>query len=171
MPESTHTGGGVTWRCWIFQLKPYLANSDDIRLCPADPKLNERKRNNGTSYILNEYLVVPEGDDSAIPPYDSWPRPAETIVTFPISDERGSAYTEDHTHSRNWFKSTTNVWSRILADIQPDRHRVGQGRGRTRAPEGGMNLLYADGHVKLMTAAEVKGRADTNVNFALPPKD
>lgn len=171
VPESTHTGGGAQDRCWIFQLKPYLANCDEIRLCPSDPQIRERKLNNGSSYILNEYIVVPEGEATARPALDSWPRPAETISTFTISDERGSSYTEDHTHSRNWFKTPVNVWSRILSDIQPDRHRVGLGKGRTRTPEGVANYLYVDGHVKAIPATRIKGWADTNVNFALPPGD
>jgi prepilin-type N-terminal cleavage/methylation domain-containing protein/prepilin-type processing-associated H-X9-DG protein len=170
MPESSHTGP-TQERCWVFQLRPYLAGCDDIRISPSDPKGKQRKEAGGTSYILNEYLVVPEGDGPARPALDSWPRPAETITAFTISDEKGPAFTEDHTHSRNWFRTPNNVWSRILADIQPDRHRMGLGRGRTRAPEGGSNYLYIDGHIKLIPAAKVKGWADTNFNFAEPPKD
>jgi prepilin-type N-terminal cleavage/methylation domain-containing protein/prepilin-type processing-associated H-X9-DG protein len=170
LPESSHTTS-TQERCWIFQLRPYLAQCDDIRISPSDPKGKERKAAGGTSYVLNEYLVVPEGDTPARPSLDSWPRPAETISTFTISDEKGVSYTEDHTHSRNWFKNTTNVWSRILSDIQPDRHRLGLGVGRRRSPEGIANYLYIDGHVKAWTAATIKGWADTNVNFAQPPKD
>jgi prepilin-type N-terminal cleavage/methylation domain-containing protein/prepilin-type processing-associated H-X9-DG protein len=178
MPESTHTGGGSQERCWIFQLKPYVASCDDIRICPSDPKGRGRRENDGTSYILNEYLVVSDGDSYAIPSLDSVPRPADTIMAFELSDEKGTTYTDDHTHSRNWFKLPTGAWGRILSDIEPDRHRVGSvpsGPGINRRTaydrtQGVANYLYADSHVKAIPAGRIKQWADSNFDFALPPQ-
>ena len=52
---------------------------------------------------------------------------SRTIMVFTASDSKGTATTEDHTHSRNWFKPPTNrTWSQILSDIQPDRNLAGK---------------------------------------------
>lgn len=175
VPESTHTGGGIEERCWIFQLRPYVASCDDIRLCPADPAAADRRAEGGTSYVLNEYVVVPERDEDPLPMLDQFPRPADTFLLFEISDEKGASYTEDHTHSRNWFKTGTNQWARVLSDIEPDRHRVGNvantpnRRTAYDRTAGVANYLYVDGHVKSIPASRIKGWADQNVNFALPP--
>jgi prepilin-type N-terminal cleavage/methylation domain-containing protein/prepilin-type processing-associated H-X9-DG protein len=175
VPQSSHTGAPED-DCWINLLKPYVAKCDDIRICPDDALGQERKRNGGTSYVLNEYLVVPENLSDGIPSLDLWPRPAETFLAFELSGEKGVTFTEDHTHSRNWFKNTTNQWFRILADIEPDRHggAVPPGRGAARRSGNRVacvaNYLYADGHVKAIPAGRIKGWADSHFNFALPPQ-
>ena len=54
-PETTHTVS--TDKSWIYTLSPYLSKLDKIRICPADPKRQERLENNTTSYIVNEYMT------------------------------------------------------------------------------------------------------------------
>jgi prepilin-type N-terminal cleavage/methylation domain-containing protein len=169
MPQSSHTG-----ESWIEPLKVYVGKSDDIRFCPDDLFRRERKNEGGTSYILNDYLVVPESVASGMPSLDTLARPAETIVAFEISLERGTAWSEDHTHSRNWFRLPTGAWSRILGDIEPDRHGnsapvTTNRRALPSRTQGGSVYLYADAHVKRLPAARIKSWADTNVNFAEPP--
>ena len=169
---TSHTNSGHQDTCWVFTLKPYLSKCDEIRICPADPQANERLAQNGTSYVLNDWVVVPADEESAWPKLDDVVKPSDTIFCFTVSDEQGAAWTQDHVHARNWFKNKTNVWGRILSDIQPDRFRVGyaKGRGADRV-DGSANYLYCDGHVKAMTAAHIKGYADSNFDFGKPPAD
>ncbi|MBK8267855.1 MAG: hypothetical protein IPK83_05945 [Planctomycetes bacterium] len=55
-PETTH---GLPFnRSWIFTLKPYVGNVDEIRLCPMDPHRAERLENDSSSFVLNEYVSV-----------------------------------------------------------------------------------------------------------------
>jgi prepilin-type N-terminal cleavage/methylation domain-containing protein/prepilin-type processing-associated H-X9-DG protein len=162
-PRSSHDTTNLT-RTWIYTLAPYLENVDQIRICPADPKGDERLQEKGTSYVLNEYICVP-GQGAALSLY-RLRATSRTITVFTVSDHRGVATTEDHTHSRNWFRVPAGAWDRILNDIQPDRF----GGSRTGPHTSGYaNYLYADGHVETIPAAQVKAWADAGVNFALPP--
>lgn len=175
-PESTHTGGGSPARCWIFQLKPYVRNCDDIRICPSDPNGHKRLEAQGTSYILSDWIVSGGvdlyGDELPAPPISSFPRPSETISTYIIADPVGSnqnfSHMQDHTHSRNWFRQNDgNSWQRLLADIMPDRHG-GSSRDRTA---GTANYLYLDTHVKTISARRIKGYCDAFFDFSKPPED
>lgn len=172
LPLTSHTHGESQDACWVFSLKAYIGKTDQIRICPADPKADERLQGSGTSYVLNDWLVVPGAEGEATLGLSGVPSPSSTISTFVISDEQPGSWVQDHTHSRNWFRTTTNVWGRILSDIQPDRFRQGRvtGRGENRA-EGTANYLYCDGHVKAMAARKIKGYADANFDFSKPPMD
>jgi prepilin-type N-terminal cleavage/methylation domain-containing protein/prepilin-type processing-associated H-X9-DG protein len=165
LPLTTH--GGSSTDSWINTLKPYVGNTDKLRLCSADPHANKRLTNNGTSYIINEFLAVP-----LVSPFgeeidkrhtlDSLPRPAETPMLFEAADSYGPNEYADHTHSRGWFLG----WKHVLGDIQPDRHRTGaQTADRTN---GSANYLYADGHVENMKAARLKEQIDAGTNPADP---
>jgi len=167
-PKSTH-GTSDFEKTWIYTLAPYLENVDRIRICPADPKGQQRLENQGTSYALNEYVCEP-GEGASL--YLSKMRAtSRTIVVFTVSDEKGTAITEDHTHSRNWFRTTTGVWGRICADIQPNRFGGGGPNvPREQRTSGVANYLYADGHVEVIPASQIRQWADTNFNFALPPE-
>lgn len=166
-PRSTHSTSNFP-ETWIYTLAPYLENVDKIRICPEDPQGSERLANQGTSYMLNEYICEP-GPDAALS-INYLQATTHTIVVFTAADSRGTAITEDHTHSRNWFKNPANMtWSRILTDIQPDRFSgAPPGTPRDRRISGFANYLFADGHVKLIPAATIKQWADQNQNFALP---
>jgi prepilin-type N-terminal cleavage/methylation domain-containing protein/prepilin-type processing-associated H-X9-DG protein len=168
MPETSHTSFMNPEGCWVFTLRPYLGNTDEIRICPADPKGQQRLQNNGTSYVLNEYLVVPGPD--AYRNIGALPRPTDTFVAFTISDRTSASWSQDHTHSRNWFREPRNLtYQRILQDIQPDRHKVGS--PTPPHTEGVANYLFADWHVKSIPAGRIKGYADAFENFARPPQD
>ncbi|MBL8816976.1 MAG: DUF1559 domain-containing protein [Planctomyces sp.] len=166
-PKSSHSTSNLE-ETWIYQIAPYLENVDRIRICPEDPKGAERIENKGTSYILNEYLCV-QGPNAALS-LNSLDATSRTIMVFTISDSKGTSTTEDHTHSRNWFKNPRNLtWNRILSDIQPDRFG---GASTGTAPEkrnsGYANYLFADGHVQLIPASTVRQWADQEKNFSLP---
>jgi prepilin-type N-terminal cleavage/methylation domain-containing protein/prepilin-type processing-associated H-X9-DG protein len=169
-PGSSHTSPLNFEGSWIFQLRPYTGRVDDIRLCPADPQAEKRRRLNGSSYILNEYIVVPGPDESLS--HHGLARPSDTVTTFTISDRQGPSWQQDHTHSRGWFTGNPDLtWRRILADIQPDRHRTGAGSGFVNRTQGSANYLFADTHVSGWPAGKVKGFADQQFNFVKPPTE
>nr|WP_240928201.1 DUF1559 domain-containing protein [Thalassoroseus pseudoceratinae] len=166
-PISAHATSDLE-STWIYTLGPYLENVDKIRICPEDPQGQERMENKGTSYVLNEYLCVP-GDNAALK-LNHIQATSRTIIVFTGSDAKGTATTEDHTHSRNWFKTpTSQTWSRILVDIQPDRFSgAAPGTPADQRTSGYANYLFVDGHVQLIPASTVKQWADEQTNFALP---
>lgn len=166
VPLTTH-GSDDARVSWVHTLRPFVGDTDAIRLCPADPRAGERRANRGTSYVLNEFLAVPWLD-----PFgreldrryrlDALPRPVETMMLFEIADAYGANEFADHTHSRGW----TLGWGQVVADIQPDRHRSGAPSAeRTR---GGANYLFADGHVEKLRARQIKQQIDAGVNPADP---
>jgi prepilin-type N-terminal cleavage/methylation domain-containing protein/prepilin-type processing-associated H-X9-DG protein len=166
-PLTTH--GTLNYKVsWIYTLAPYVENVDKIRICPADPKGEDRLKDKGTSYVMNEYIAY-DGPDAALK-IQRIGATSRTITVFTISDRLGVSTFDDHIHSRNWFFKPTMVWERILADIEPDRFG---GRGDIdRDPAhhviGFANYLFADGHVEGIPAAQIKEWADNNVNFAKP---
>lgn len=166
-PKSTHDTFDFT-QTWIYTLAPYLENVDMIRVCPSDPKGIDRIREHATSYVFNEYLVVP-GDGQQLH-LGRLPSKSQTIMVFEVANNAGLSTYNDHTHSRNWVRPPLDrAWFRVVADIQPDRHPGGP---PTRlALNGDANYLYADGHVACHPAAEMKARIDRGENFALPPDE
>jgi prepilin-type N-terminal cleavage/methylation domain-containing protein/prepilin-type processing-associated H-X9-DG protein len=165
-PRSTHATADFS-KTWIYTLGPYLENVDRIRICPNDPKREQRLAEKGTSYVLNEYICEP-GPDEALSLHHIRAT-SRTIIVFTSSDEKGYATTEDHTHSRNWFKFSTGVWGRIMEDIQPNRFYGGSPNlPREQRTAGVSNYLYADGHVEALPASQIKTWADTGFNFAKP---
>jgi prepilin-type N-terminal cleavage/methylation domain-containing protein len=160
-------------RSWIYSLKPYVGEVDQIRICPADPQADERLRLGGTSYVLNEYVTI-----AAVSPFgvvledyrrrDRIRKATETVLAFVSSDRAGTVTANDHTHSRSWFKPPISQnWNRILAEIQPDRYGT---RKRPDSTGGSTLLLYVDTHVSPIEASELKRKADENINFAAVPK-
>ncbi|WP_075088415.1 type II secretion system protein [Verrucomicrobium spinosum] len=92
---------------WIFSLRDYLANVDEMRICPVDPKGEERLAGNGTSYLLNSFLTVPQvgpfGENlGGYTSLNQVPRPQSTPIAFIINFSRGAGMTNDHTHSESW---------------------------------------------------------------------
>ena len=168
-PETTHETG-QTNRSWIYSMASYLGNSDRIRICPTDPRRQERLTNHASSYIPNEYVAVDlrSGFGQVLESFrnlNSLKNPAETITTFEVTDSPDSVSGfNDHTHSRNWSKG----WAAVIDDIQPDRHRTGQASpDRSR---GVANYLYACGHVLSLQAKGLKERVDRGENIARPPE-
>lgn len=162
LPKSTHDTIDFT-QSWIYTLAPHLENFDGVRVCPNDERGRERLENEGTSFVLNEYVVVP-GRDAQLN-LDKMKNRAGTIVVFETAHDAGVNISQDHTHSRNWFRAPVErTWKRICDDIAPDRH----GGPTDDHLKGSANYLYADGHVKEISAFELKSWADRGINFALP---
>lgn len=155
---------------FITKILPYVGNSQAIRFCPADPTRTERRKNGGTSYILNEFISVPLIDSfgqmiTPLPKLDQLRSPSETILLFEVADEYGPTIFVDHTHSRSWLRSG---WEGVIADIRPDRHRAGAANpDRTK---GRANYLYVDNHVGSIPAEAIKSQIDAGINFAKPPE-
>jgi prepilin-type processing-associated H-X9-DG protein/prepilin-type N-terminal cleavage/methylation domain-containing protein len=168
-PQSSH-GTSNLEKTWIYTLKPYLDNVDGVRFCPEDPRIKERRENDGTSYILNEYICV-KGTNEALFLHDL-KSPRHSILVFTISDRKGTSSTEDHTHSRNWFKKPLDkAWTRILADIQPDRFDgFGDHPDPKKHATGFANYLYGDGHVQLIPGETVYEWTVANKDFSLPSR-
>ena len=165
LPRTTH--GASSSESWINTLKPYNGNTDKIRLCPADPRANERLTNNGTSYVINEFLAIalrdPFGNEiDPLHKLDTLTRPVDAMMLFEVSDSYGPNTYADHTHSRAWFLG----WKHVLGDIQPDRHHAGG-----EAPDhtkGNATYLFADGHVESIKAVRIKKQIDQGINPADP---
>lgn len=167
-PETSHTTGVKFNRAWIFTLKPYLTNCDQVRISPSDPHGKARLKANGTSYVLNSYVFVPQigpfGERGAsLNNLNRLPYPANTILAFNVSDKQPPSVMNDHTHSDRWL----GQWNRFCEDVEPNRHRAGS--SNKDHTNGSANYLYADGHVQSIEAAEVKRQIERGVPFAKPP--
>ena len=168
LPRTTHDTRDTN-DFWINSLRVYMGRVDEVRLCPADPRFNERLTNNGTSYIINEFNAVPLVD-----PFgqvldhehklDGLHEPSNTMILFEIADDYGPSVWADHTHSRAWFIG----WEEVLKDLQPDRHRFGA--ANEDHTKGSANYLFGDGHVESIKAATLKTLIDRGINFAEPPE-
>ena len=163
-PETTHSTG--LDRAWVFALESYLGDFEAARVCPADPKREERIKAKGTSYILNSYIFVPETDPfgqplgPALNRLSAIPDPARTLIAFVCSDRMGTGPGNDHTHSSQW-----RTWSGVLRDISPGRF----GGSAKDSAKGRSNYLYVDGRVESIPAIEVKRKTESGINIAKPP--
>lgn len=175
LPQSTHSAGTDVSISWIFALKPYVKNCDDIRICPADPNGSKRKKSNGTSYVMNDWLVVAgedaNGNPLPQPQVSQFARPAETISVFTVADpllstDDAFGPNQDHTHSTGWFLKKGKEWARITSDIATYRH----GGSRANPRLGSANYLYLDSHVRTMDAERIYGYSQSGTDFAKPPE-
>lgn len=165
IPPTTHTAPAA--QTWLRVLVPYLGGKEafeNVRISPADPKADNRRSAGGTSYILNDCII--ETDQGVPIRWFQLKRPAETFVMFVVSDRRGTAMSNDHTHARDWFaEDALTRWDNLLADITPDRFTTRQVEQRTR---GDANYLFADTHVEAIPAEQIRRWVDEGVNFVKP---
>jgi len=164
-PLTTHTVMNVE-ESWIYTLAPYLGDVDEVRICPADPRGDERLEANLTSYVLNEFIAVPNRDpfgqlrDEDFTNLRRLENPSRIMTAFIASDRLALGDHSDHTHSRGW-----NSWGRVISDIQPDRFG---GDGVSGGTVGRANYLFADGHVGSIKAADLQAKIEAGVNPAKP---
>ena len=160
-PRTSH----VQDKSWVFTLSPYLEKVEEMRICPEDELRAERLANDGTSYVLNEYLVREVYDKAdnllSVDRIDDLEATSQTIIVFEAAQREGQiSISYDHAHASNWFKaknvSKGRTWGKLLREIKPDRH------------ESSANYLFVDGHVRSIRAEVIKQWAETGYNFALP---
>ncbi len=168
-------------RSWIYELRPWLENVDEMRFCPEDIELIEKAKTEdfpGTSYAMNGYLAEPEPavtlpngrmiepSEGFVPSLYDLLETHSTIVAFEVinaSESEGARIdtTFDHVESDTWFSEANlqdaKVFEVVKAAVAVDRH---QG---TLA-----NYLYADGHVKAISADEIATWCEEGFNFARP---
>lgn len=178
-PDWYHTGDGT--KSWIYTVASHLENVDEIRLCPDDFLLFERRYMKSTSYVLNDYVA-----DQAVPGVirnrNKLQATSKTIVMFEGADRRKqdpkkgdphqydptndsyiwAAPKYDHAHASQWF-SQLNIGlgvevidQAVKNDIQPDRHFDSA------------NYLYVDGHVDVIPAATIDEWIAAVTDFAKP---
>jgi prepilin-type N-terminal cleavage/methylation domain-containing protein/prepilin-type processing-associated H-X9-DG protein len=160
-PETMHTIiDADESKSWIYTLGPHIENVDTIRICPDDPHRIERLDGKLTSYVLNDYVTVPNG--GAILSLDKLPATHKTILAFEASDDLPLSFYHEHIHAKSWFKKSNvrdgKVWAALREEIQTDRHSAGA------------HYLYADGHVAWIVQATIQEWADHAINFAMPPQ-
>ena len=183
-PRTTHGSPDVS-TSWIYTLAPYLSDAKQVqhptdpsktiweigpvRICPRDPKADDRFEHSGTSYILNEWIAVPHfkpfGGIDWASSYNMRSRinkPTETYVMFVGANRLSASIFADHTHSRTW-----NDWPSVTYDISTDRY------GANGSPDflnGSSNYLFADNHVEEIQAKELKALIDAGTNFSRVPE-
>lgn len=169
LPGSQHFQTRGSTDSWVFAIQDYFGGEiHEIRICPADPKGPERVLNNASSYVLNDFLDSGATDALGNPrpgqgTLNSIRNPSRTLMLFVISDRKGTGSGNDHIHGAGW-----RSWARVIADIQPDRHR--SGNAKADHSKGSANYLYVDGRVESIAAAEIKYRIDSGINIARPPE-
>jgi prepilin-type N-terminal cleavage/methylation domain-containing protein/prepilin-type processing-associated H-X9-DG protein len=176
IPEWYHSGDKNSW---IYTVADHLERVDEIRLCPDDFLLPERRYMKSTSYVLNDYLVE-KNVPGAVRNLNKLRATSKTIVLFEGADRRDmdpkkgdphqydAAKDEyvyahpkyDHTHATQWFselnRSLGVVDQAVKNDIQPDRHFQAA------------HYLYVDGHVEVIPAQTIDEWIAANYDFAKP---
>jgi prepilin-type N-terminal cleavage/methylation domain-containing protein/prepilin-type processing-associated H-X9-DG protein len=173
-PDWAHTAIGTS--SWIYTVAGHLENVDEIRLCPDDFLLFERRYMKSTSYVLNDYLV--DNVPGAVHNLNKLQATSRTIVMFEGLDRRRmpkpdphtyeaatdsyiyAASKYDHAHASQWFSQLNRenelVDQAVKNDIQPDRHFDTA------------NYLYADGHVEVIPAATIDEWIAAGTDFGKP---
>ncbi len=163
---------------WIYTLAPHLEQVDEIRLCPDDFLLTERRYMKSTSYVINDYLAAADVPDH-VRNLNKLAATSKTMAVFEGADQRALAPPKDpheynskkdefyyaaplfeHAHCSQWFNAYNKGWGLVATavkkDIQPDRHKEAS------------HILYVDGHVEQISAAQIDEWIDAGIEFAKP---
>jgi prepilin-type N-terminal cleavage/methylation domain-containing protein/prepilin-type processing-associated H-X9-DG protein len=155
-PEWYHSGAE---RSWIYTLAADLERVDEVRICAEDPRSLDRLRARASSYVLNDYLAAPDVPH-AIRSLNKLRATSRTIVAFEGANKRAADPKYDHAHASQWFSEFNLAWGTVAAalknDIELGRHF------------GTANYLYVDGHVDVISAANIAQWIDLGRDFARP---
>ncbi len=160
-------GHGDNESSWVLVLRKYLDEVDEIRISPADPRGDEKRRaENATTYVANNLVFAPERDRfgrlvGGARSMFELEDPAQTRIFFIGAEHRGANVTNDHTHAEGW-----DSWSAVASDISPDLHR--RGKASPNRTNGSSNYLFADGRVEQIDASDFKAMVDRGINPAKP---
>jgi prepilin-type N-terminal cleavage/methylation domain-containing protein len=164
LPDTTHSGG----ESWVHTLRRHLGNVDDVRLCPADPLLAEKRNVPGaTSYAVNDLIVgnVYGGLGELVRTSANLAQlrqPSRTLLAVVLADGKGRTDSDDHTHAERW-----TTWGDFRNDVAVDRFR--HGNAAADGSSGRSLYLFADAHVEAIAATEMRRRIESGNNPALPP--
>lgn len=148
---------------WVYSLNPFYEGCDRLRLCPLDPRIEERRQARSTSYAWNGYVGEPS---RAVPNRVLRRTQVQATTRFLIVLELADGMPiepelADHVHSYAWFSATNiargRVYRAIVAEMQTTRH------------EQASNALYADGHVETLRDSQIQAWANEPFNFVEPP--
>jgi prepilin-type N-terminal cleavage/methylation domain-containing protein/prepilin-type processing-associated H-X9-DG protein len=137
---------------WTYTVMPFAEGNDFIRMCPTDPKREQRVNDpkKQASFVINEYLstdaLVAKTVPGSIASLHKLPETAKVILLFEGADERGAS--SDHAHCSQWYHplfSANDSWAYALTEIQPARHEFAS------------NYLYADGRVETIPEETIEG--------------
>lgn len=168
LPPTTHTTAGRAEGAWIDRLRPYLRNSLDVLICPADPRAKERRAAGATSYLVNNIVFDAQrspfgGITRAFNNLYALPAPSQILFAAPISDSRtGISPVNDHTHAEGWSRN----WANLIADIEPNRFRLGA--SDLQKLNGDANYLFGDASVRSIPAPALRDEFYAGRNFAYP---
>jgi prepilin-type N-terminal cleavage/methylation domain-containing protein/prepilin-type processing-associated H-X9-DG protein len=156
-PQYSHDGT-ATSVSWVYTLAPYLENVDGMRICPEDPIGRERIQAKSTSYVLNDYVAADV--EGAIRRLTELTATTRTMLIFEGSDNRTTAFQNEHVHASKWFSDANKNlgligWA-VERDIQLDRHGTSS------------HYLFADGHVEAIPASQVHAWIEAGHDFAKP---
>jgi len=144
---------------WVNTLASFHENVDTLRICPKDPKGEERLQIRSTSYVINGYVTINDRKDTV---RSLWNLQAttRTMLVFEGANARLVEFYNEHVHSYAWFTKRNladgAVWTAVNGEVQTDQHPIGA------------NYLFADGHVETIPAETIKGWCLAGYNFALP---
>jgi prepilin-type N-terminal cleavage/methylation domain-containing protein/prepilin-type processing-associated H-X9-DG protein len=158
-PDAT---SGLYTTAWIYTISPYMEDVDAIRICPDDLNGDARIAKKLTSYALSGYFSTETRPNFL----NAWKlkETSKTILMYELSDAKDingqPQLQNDHVHSFNWFVAANiaggKVFSAISGEVAVDRH------------SDCANYLYADGHVDLVSSAQINTWATQPFNFAIP---
>jgi prepilin-type N-terminal cleavage/methylation domain-containing protein/prepilin-type processing-associated H-X9-DG protein len=151
---------------WLNTVAPHLEKTDEIRICPDDPVGRRRLLAQFTSYVLNDYISAPV--DDGIHNLNKLRATSRTMTVFEVADptpdelkhEQDNSWMYEHVHASDWFaprhaRLGLVSWY-IEKDIQLSRHFDHA------------NYLYADGHVDVISEAQIREWIDALYDFAKP---
>jgi prepilin-type N-terminal cleavage/methylation domain-containing protein/prepilin-type processing-associated H-X9-DG protein len=178
-PLTTDTTNMQVQFSWLFTIKPYIEADGNtvgsVCICPVDPLADIRRVQTNpmlisSSYALNDYICTKTVANANTNLF-RLSATSRTITVFTQSDTHGASVFNDHVHASQWFEPpVAQAWNRFIDEVQADRFGgLGGTPPAAARTVGNANYLYADGHVELLGADEMKRRCDAGENFGLPP--
>jgi prepilin-type N-terminal cleavage/methylation domain-containing protein/prepilin-type processing-associated H-X9-DG protein len=154
-PDWAHSPGKASW---LFTLAPFMEGVDAIRICPDDPKAEERLESKATSYVINDYLAAEQLDAARfLRQLDATSR---TLLMLEIADRLSADPANEHIHAAGWFTPLNvqrgSVLDAIKKEVQVDRHAESA------------NYLYVDAHVETIAVETIDAWINEGFNFAKP---